>query len=103
MKIELDEFCPCCDYDTLEKAERLNYEVCLICFWEDEPLQFEEPTYKGGSNGVSLIEARKNFAIFGACKKEMIKNGRKPNENDKRKSLSATSTIFITTKKSNIS
>lgn len=86
MKIELDEYCPCCKYDTFKKEERLNYSICPICFWEDDPMAFEDPEFVGGANRVSLIQAQKNYKEFGACEKDMIKNTRKPNASDKRKS-----------------
>ena len=86
MKIELDEFCPCCEYDTFDKKDRLNYSICPICFWEDDPIAFEDPKFVGGANRISLIQARNNYEEFGACEKDMIKNTRKPNKNDNRKS-----------------
>lgn len=33
-RIELLEECPCCHYKTL--TERGQYEVCPVCFWEDD-------------------------------------------------------------------
>lgn len=30
--------CPCCGYFTFEKKERA-YDICLVCFWEDDPEQ----------------------------------------------------------------
>lgn len=29
--------CPCCDYFTLDS--RNDYEICPICFWEDDGLE----------------------------------------------------------------
>lgn len=28
--------CPCCGYKTLEEEVRGSYEICPICFWEDD-------------------------------------------------------------------
>ena len=81
----LGNTCPSCGYPTLD--ERNAWDICSICFWEDDPIQFEEPDYEGGANRVSLIQARENFAEFGSCERDMIKNCRKPNRNDKRKSI----------------
>lgn len=61
MKIELDEYCPCCGYNTFEGEERLQYIICPICFWEDDPIQFSEPDYEGGANRVSLVQAQKTL------------------------------------------
>ena len=83
MKFKLDEFCPCCGYDTKDKEDRLNYTICKICFWEDDPLQLEEIN-EDGANYVSLIQGRKNFEKFGACEIEMINNVREVTEQDRR-------------------
>ena len=83
-QIDLNEYCPCCGFDTFDKNDRGNYSICPICFWEDDPLQFDEPDMEGGANRVSLIKGQINFLEFGACKKDMIRNVRKPNKNDRR-------------------
>lgn len=48
--------CPVCGKKTLD--EERNYDVCDNCWWEDDPLQFKEPDYKGGANKMSLNEAK---------------------------------------------
>ncbi|MDD5070870.1 MAG: CPCC family cysteine-rich protein [Candidatus Omnitrophica bacterium] len=74
--------CPCCGYKTFDEAPPGTYLICPICFWEDDPGQFEDPNYEGGANVVSLRQAQKNFIEFGACDKKMIKNVRKLNPKD---------------------
>jgi len=74
--------CPCCGYRTLSEAVRGSYEVCQVCFWEDDGLQFEYPDYEGGANSVSLIEARRNYLIFGACDLKAIPFVREPYEDE---------------------
>jgi endoglucanase len=37
-----------------------------VCYWEDDRVQFEDPTYEGGANGVSLRDGRLNYLDFGA-------------------------------------
>ncbi len=49
--------CPCCGYKTLEEEPPGTYEICNICFWEDDSVQFKEPDYEGGANEVSLKQA----------------------------------------------
>ena len=75
--------CPCCGFYTVDEKPRGNYDICPVCFWEDDPLQLEDETYEGGANRVSLRLARENFAEFGACEREMIKFVRPPLENEK--------------------
>ena len=74
--------CPCCGYKTLDEEPTDTYEICKICFWEDDGLQIREPDYEGGANEVSLIQAQKNFAEFGACEEGCSEFVRKPNEKD---------------------
>jgi hypothetical protein len=58
--------CPCCGYRTL--AERGGYEICPVCFWEDDGQDdHDADRVRGGPNGsLSLTEGRRNFAAFGA-------------------------------------
>ena len=76
--------CPCCGYKTLDEKPPGTYEICPICFWEDDPVQFDDPDCAGGANRPSLRQAQMNFLAFGACEKEMIRHVRKPREDDKR-------------------
>lgn len=58
--------CPCCGHRVLD-AMPGSYEICPVCFWEDDGVQFRWPTMDGGANKVSLIEAQLNYQDFGAC------------------------------------
>ncbi|EWH32307.1 hypothetical protein J2D69_11195 [Lysinibacillus sphaericus] len=73
--------CPCCGYRTLDSDG--SYDICPICFWEDDPFQ-KENEYDLGANHVPLVEAQKNYIRYGACEKRFVKNVRKSNEQDKR-------------------
>ena len=70
--------CPCCGYLTLSEKPPGTYEVCPVCFWEDDSAQTEGSTLEGGANTVSLVQARKNFAAFGAAAWEHRTEVRKP-------------------------
>ncbi|QKE06245.1 CPCC family cysteine-rich protein [Bacillus cereus] len=74
--------CPCCGYKTLEEEPPGTYEICNICFWEDDSVQFKEPDYEVGANEVSLRQAQENFIVFGACEKRCIELVRKPTSKD---------------------
>ncbi|MBY5991324.1 CPCC family cysteine-rich protein [Ferrimonas balearica] len=54
--------CPCCTMPTL--SERARYEICPICFWEDDGQDSDDADeVRGGPNhDYSLSEARTNFA-----------------------------------------
>lgn len=67
------EQCPCCDYISL--AERGNYLICRICFWEDDGLDVDELDVSSVANtGITLREGRHNFKAFGACELAMKKH-----------------------------
>ena len=75
-------YCKCCGYDTI--SEYGEYEICAICYWEDDKYQTENPESINGANKISLNQARKNFAEFGAVEIEFTKNVRIPNDTDSR-------------------
>lgn len=67
------EQCPCCDYISL--AERGNYLICSICFWEDDGQDVDELDMGSGPNhGITLREGRENFKSFGSCEREMLEH-----------------------------
>ena len=74
--------CPCCGYKVFEESG--NYEICPICFWEDDAVQAADPWFEGGANTPSLFEAQKNFRKYGAMEKRFQSNVRKPIENDEK-------------------
>jgi hypothetical protein len=55
-----------------------SYEICPVCFWEDDLVQNEDIDYAGGANQVSLSAARHNFIDFGASERRFIQNVRPP-------------------------
>lgn len=74
--------CPCCGYYTFEDKPNGNYDICPVCFWEDDPIQLADENYKGGANHVSLLQARENFKSFGACEWDMRKYVRPPKKEE---------------------
>jgi hypothetical protein len=68
--------CPCCKHLTFDSVG--EYDICPICFWEDDPVQEEKPDLAGGANKVSLVEAEQNFLKFGASEREFLKHCRQP-------------------------
>jgi hypothetical protein len=57
--------CPCCGYPTLNAWSA--YEICAICWWEDDGTGGKNADcVSGGANGsYSLTEARANFEDHG--------------------------------------
>ena len=54
--------CPCCGQFTLESSPG-TYDICPICGWEDDPVQFEQPEYADGANRISLLQARREWRL----------------------------------------
>ena len=76
--------CPCCGYQTLPEPPPGTYNLCPICFWEDDGVQFRDPDYEGGANGPSLRQAQSNFAGYGACDEHGRRFVRPPRPGDVR-------------------
>lgn len=74
--------CPCCGYKVFEESG--CYEICPICFWEDDSVQSADPWYDGGANVPSLFEAQNNFVKYGAMEYRFKKNVREPGTNEEK-------------------
>ena len=70
--------CPCCGYLTLDHEANGSYDICPVCFWEDDPVQLDDPAFRGGANVPSLEEARRNFLAFGAVEERYRERVRPP-------------------------
>ena len=70
--------CPCCGFKTL--SELAGYEICPVCFWEDDGQNDSDADIvRGGPNySLSLSQARENFKKHGSCERKHIQNVRKP-------------------------
>jgi hypothetical protein len=70
--------CLCCGCATLGEQPPGTFEICPVCYWEDDNVQAKNPTLGGGANKVSLEEARRNFKTLGAISPEFVGMVRKP-------------------------
>lgn len=70
--------CPCCGYLTLD--DRGGFQICQVCFWEDDGQDDHDATcIRGGPNGrLSLSEARLNYKRIGACDEAHLLSVRPP-------------------------
>jgi hypothetical protein len=75
--------CPCCGHLVFGEPPGC-YEICPICFWEDDIMQLRYPDLGGGANRPSLIEAQANFRRVGACEERLLAHVRKPQDGDVR-------------------
>jgi len=69
--------CHCCGNLTMNEDPTDTFNICPVCFWEHE---FTEGMPWGlcGPNGVSLEQAKTNYATFGACSERDIPCVRRP-------------------------
>ena len=74
--------CPCCGHLTYNHKPSGIYEICEVCYWEDDPKAYQDPSSPKNVNSVSLEQAQKNFKEFGACRRDMIGHVRKPLRNE---------------------
>ena len=70
--------CACCGFLTLSEKPPGTFEICPVCFWEDDNIQFNNIDFKGGANVESLNEARQNFKKFGVSSLKFLKQVRPP-------------------------
>lgn len=72
--------CPCCGYKTISE----EFEFCEICGWCYDVGQHRLPDYSGGSNAISLREARRNYLRYGAKEQSARTWVRAPTSEDER-------------------
>ncbi len=70
--------CPCCGFMTLFGREQ--WVGCPVCRWEDEPRLEVDPNRHSALNGLTLTQARANYAAFGAVSERKRRNARHPTE-----------------------
>ena len=70
--------CPCCGCKTLD--ERGGYDICPVCFWEDDGQDdHDADVVRGGPNGsLSLTQARENYKRIGASEERRLELVRPP-------------------------
>ncbi len=79
--------CPCCGFITL--VERSAFEICPVCFWEDDGQDdHDADSVRGGPNrALSLTAAPANFQSLGACDERCTRFVRPPRAQQNRKML----------------
>ncbi|WP_228376150.1 CPCC family cysteine-rich protein [Chryseobacterium sp. BLS98] len=61
--------CPCCNFKTI--FEKGNYQICPVCFWEDDGNTDDMKT--SSANHMTLKEAKENFKSKGAISDQFLK------------------------------
>ena len=84
MEIPPDKYpCPCCGF-LVFRQQPGNHEKCPICLWEDDLAQLRFPLLPGSANHVSLLEAQRNYADFGAAERRYRDVGRERPDEERR-------------------
>lgn len=66
--------CPCCGHKTMQGT--MDYDLCPVCFWEDDPHQLRWPNSPDGANGKSLIESQQTYSRLGAMDEVVLRKVR---------------------------
>ena len=74
--------CPCCRHLTL--VVRSGFEICPVCYWEDDGQDDHDAgIVRGGPNGdLSLTAGRANYFSFGASRRQDLPHVRPPTERE---------------------
>lgn len=54
--------CPICGKYEFEEYD--DYDICPVCNWENDGLQYDDHNYAGGSNHLSVNEARIEYFVM---------------------------------------
>jgi len=73
MKNYFKYHCPCCGYYTFKEPVEGNYDVCDVCFWQDDLEQKKDLSLVIGANDMCLNTALKNYLSIGAVDAEKVK------------------------------
>lgn len=73
--------CPCCGYLVFDEMPG-SFDICPICFWEDDVVQLAFPDLQGGANKPSLFEAQQSFIRTGMIEARFAECVRRPTDSD---------------------
>lgn len=68
--------CPVCGHRTLESLH--DWDICPVCFWEDDVDLLGREDASSPANGMTVSEAQANFILYGVCKLQYKGNVRPP-------------------------
>lgn len=53
--------CPCCGYKTFDLKPPGTFDICPVCYWQDDLIQYFDPDFEGGANVFSLRQSQEAF------------------------------------------
>ena len=54
--------CPVCGKYEFEEYD--DFDICPVCNWENDGLQYDDHNYAGGANDLSVTEARIEYFVL---------------------------------------
>lgn len=80
--------CACCGYRTI--GNRGQYEICPVCFWEDEGMTGAELGAYSWPNHMTLGQGQEAFRTLGACGARFVRLVRAPKPEEQQLRLDET-------------
>lgn len=74
--------CPCCGFRTLPDSGA--YDLCPVCWWEDDGLHDDDVASVGGPNGKTLAEGQRLYEGYGASDLSGLRRVRAPEPDEAR-------------------
>jgi hypothetical protein len=75
--------CPCCGYQTLNEGPG-EYDLCPVCFWEDDGMHGNDARSVNGPNGITLAEGQRRYRRYGSAALHAIEKARPPTPEEPR-------------------
>jgi hypothetical protein len=75
--------CPCCGYRVFREPPG-SFDICPICYWEDDIVQLAFPQMAGGANTLSLRDAQANVERIKASDQRFLDKVRPADPNDQK-------------------
>ena len=71
--VQADSPCPCCGEITIPNGGNALAYICPVCLWEIDLFITSDDEKSDQNHGLTLRQARKNYAVWGAVLPELAK------------------------------
>ncbi|WP_390896909.1 CPCC family cysteine-rich protein [Rubinisphaera margarita] len=78
----MKQTCPICGYKTLDA--RCGWDICPVCFWEDDVLIIDTDKSSPANGGLKVSEAQANYIVFRCCSRKHVTDVREPRPDEER-------------------
>lgn len=73
--------CPCCGHQTLTEGPGA-YDLCPVCYWEDDGCHEDDAASLEGPNGITLAEGQRRYRRHGTSALHCLPHVRPPREDE---------------------